>query len=86
MRLRNVYRSPRPRGRTSGGEHWFVGIHDARQTIETYRRDYNTYRPHSSLGGKTPEEFARCAAFLQAPPAPSEPQRGRINPVEGLSE
>jgi putative transposase len=67
-------------------EHWFVDIHDARRTIETYRRDYNGYRPHSSLGGKTPEEFARCAAALQAPSAPSDPQRGGINPVGGPSE
>lgn len=67
-------------------EHWFLDINDARRTIETYRREYNSYRPHSSLGGKTPEQFARCAAVLQAPPAPSEPQRERINPVGGLSE
>jgi len=42
-------------------EHWFVDLHDARRTIETYRRDYNSYRPHSSLGGLTPEEFASRA-------------------------
>jgi transposase InsO family protein len=31
-------------------EHWFVDLHDARRIIETYRRDYNSYRPHSLLG------------------------------------
>lgn len=66
-------------------EHWFVSLLDARWTIETYRRDYNSYRPHSSLGGLTPEEFARRAAALQAPPAPSDPQPGTINPAVGLA-
>jgi putative transposase len=66
-------------------EHWFVDLSDARRTIEAFRRDYNSYRPHSSLGGLPPEEFARRAAALQAPPAPSDPQLARINPAEGLS-
>jgi len=66
-------------------EHWFVSLLDARHTIETYRRDYNGYRPHSSLGGLTPEEFARRAAALQAPPAPSDPQPGTINHAAGLA-
>ncbi len=66
-------------------EHWFVDLNDARRTIEAFRRDYNSYRPHSSLGGQTPEEFARRAAALQAPPAPSDPQLGMINLAEGLS-
>jgi putative transposase len=38
-------------------EHWFVTIADARRTIETWRIHYNTVRPHSSLGNKTPEQF-----------------------------
>ena len=41
--------------------------------------------PHSSLGGLTPEEFARRAAALQAPPAPSDPQPGTINHAVGLA-
>lgn len=60
-------------------EHWFVDLADAQRTIETYRRDYNGYRPHSSLGGLTPEEFARQSATLQAPPAPSESQTHDVN-------
>jgi putative transposase len=60
-------------------EHWFVDLADASRIIETFRRDYNSYRPHSSLGGLTPEEFARRAAALQAPPAPSEPQPSGFN-------
>ena len=38
--------------------HWFQSIDQARNTIEQWRRDYNTYRPHSSLGNKTPFERA----------------------------
>jgi len=39
-------------------EHWFTSLADARKTIEAWRIDYNTQRPHSSLGYATPEEFA----------------------------
>jgi putative transposase len=40
--------------------HWFLSLDDARQKIEQWRRDYNRYRPHSSLGNSTPEEFAEA--------------------------
>lgn len=33
---------------------WFLSLEDARAKIESFRRDYNEYRPHSSLQGKTP--------------------------------
>lgn len=39
-------------------ENWFVSLEDARRTIEAWRIDYNENRPHSSLGGLTPKEFA----------------------------
>jgi len=39
-------------------EHWFVNLADAKRKIEEWRIDYNTFRPHSSLGNLTPEEFA----------------------------
>jgi putative transposase len=39
-------------------EHWFTSLADARQRIEAWRRLYNEERPHSSLGGATPMEFA----------------------------
>ncbi|MGN6263104.1 MAG: IS3 family transposase [Ralstonia sp.] len=35
-------------------EHWFVSIRHARQLIEQWRIEYNTERPHSSLGYLTP--------------------------------
>ena len=37
--------------------HQFLSLADARQKIETWRRDYNHDRPHSSLGDLTPTEF-----------------------------
>jgi putative transposase len=40
-------------------EHWFVSLADAQVTIEAWRIDYNTVRPHSSLDGATPEHFAK---------------------------
>ena len=43
-------------------ENWFTDLSDARQKIETWRKDYNQRRPHSSLGYQTPEEFAHMAA------------------------
>lgn len=38
-------------------ENWFSEITDAAHQIENWRVDYNTERPHSSLGYKTPSEF-----------------------------
>jgi putative transposase len=35
---------------------WFLSLDDARDKLESYLRDYNTYRPHSSLQGLTPQE------------------------------
>jgi len=37
---------------------WFLSIEDAREKIEAWRRDYNEFRPHSSLGDLTPQQFA----------------------------
>src|SRR5688572_29716455 len=39
-------------------EHWFLSVADAKSTIEAWRIDYNTVRPHSSLAGRTPNQFA----------------------------
>ncbi|API73082.1 transposase [Ralstonia pseudosolanacearum] len=40
-------------------EHWFVSMRHARQLIEEWRVEYNTERPHSSLGYLTPAQFAQ---------------------------
>lgn len=39
-------------------ENWFVSLADAQQTIEAWRVEYNTERPHSKLRDCTPREFA----------------------------
>jgi putative transposase len=38
-------------------EHWFRSLAHAREVINSWRKDYNEVRPHSSLG-MTPSEFA----------------------------
>lgn len=35
----------------------FYTLEEARSCIEEFRRDYNDWRPHSSLDGKTPNEY-----------------------------
>lgn len=42
----------------------FANVREARQIIEAWRVEYNTYRPHSSLGYLTPAEFATHTARL----------------------
>jgi transposase InsO family protein len=36
----------------------FGSLLEAKIVIKSWRVEYNTERPHSSLGNKTPEEFA----------------------------
>jgi putative transposase len=52
-------------------QNWFVSLHHARRIIEAWRVDYNTVRPHSSLGYLTPEEYAaKVVARPASPPTP----------------
>ena len=39
-------------------ERLFASLKDARSIVEAWRIDYNTQRPHTSLNGLTPIEFA----------------------------
>ena len=39
--------------------HWFQSLEQARVILSAWRVDYNQVRPHTSLGGQTPDEFAR---------------------------
>jgi putative transposase len=48
---------------------WYTSLEDARQIIDAWRMDYNTVRPHSSLGYRTPAEYA-VAARPASPPTP----------------
>jgi len=41
---------------------WFQNLFDARRKIAAWRQEYNEERPHSSLGYKTPKEFAQAQA------------------------
>jgi putative transposase len=41
--------------------HWFISLSHARTVIEEWRNDYNLQRPHTSLKGLTPYEFAGLA-------------------------
>jgi len=38
-------------------ESWFLSLGDAREKVEAWRRHYNTERPHSALGNRSPQEF-----------------------------
>jgi len=46
--------------------HWFTRLDEARRIIEAWRIDYNGQRPHSSLGYRTPAEFAALRAAKEA--------------------
>jgi hypothetical protein len=37
---------------------WFQNLFDAKRKISLWRKEYNEERPHSSLGYRTPAEFA----------------------------
>ncbi len=36
---------------------WFLSLRDPKEKIESWRLEYNQFRPHSSLNDLTPEEF-----------------------------
>ena len=45
---------------------WFWNLWDARKKIAAWREEYNNERPHSSLGYRTPSEFAAWAMTKMA--------------------
>lgn len=60
---------------------WFQNLFDARRKIAAWRIEYNERRPHSSLGYRTPKEFATSmraaeigSALLAAPPSAANPE------------
>ena len=46
-------------------EHLFDTLRHARHMVAAWRDDYNRYRPHSSLGGLTPWEYANRSIMDQ---------------------
>jgi putative transposase len=51
-------------------EHWFLSVAEAQQLIEAWRVDYNTVRPHRSLGQQTPAAYAAALATAEQPSSP----------------
>lgn len=47
------------------GLQWFANRTDAKVLIESWRREYNSVRPHSSLGHLTPAEFAERSRSME---------------------
>lgn len=46
---------------------WFMSLEDAQEKIETWRQDYNHFRPHSSLDDVPPVLFAK--QFYESQPS-----------------
>jgi putative transposase len=46
-------------------QHWFIDLPDAERSLERWRAEYNTLRPHGSLGRLTPADFAADARLTQ---------------------
>jgi putative transposase len=44
--------------------HWFASLEEARQTIEAWRIEYNTERPHRALGQNTPAAWMTAQECL----------------------
>jgi putative transposase len=49
-------------------QHWFTSLEEVRQTVEAWRIEYNTERPHRALGQQTPAAWS--AAWAPAQKAP----------------
>lgn len=45
-------------------ENWFISLKHAKDKIENWRQDYNSYRPHSSLGNLTPNQFIESLKIM----------------------
>jgi putative transposase len=59
----------------------FTSLAQAPAILDAWRRDYNTVRPHSKLGGRTPAEIAGQRGWGHAPnpvAIPSTPGQKRI--------
>lgn len=61
---------------------WFWNLFDARKKISAWRIEYNSRRPHSSLGYLTPNQFARHwqTSFLSEAKSMAADQPSQGNP------
>jgi putative transposase len=48
-------------------QHWFTTLEEARIKVGNWRVEYNEARPHSSLGNRTPSEYAAEWKGIRAP-------------------
>ena len=46
---------------------WFLSLADAQAKCDAWLSDYNTVRPHSSIGQKTPIELAKSSGSACRP-------------------
>ena len=60
-------------------ENWFLSLEEAKRIIEKWRIHYNTQRPHSSLGGLTPDELASQLEKKTSSTADEEMETGTSN-------
>jgi putative transposase len=56
-------------------QHSFRDLDDARELIEGWREDYNQLRPHTSLDGRSPEEFILSLAGRMRPARLTPPRQ-----------
>ncbi|WP_114208362.1 integrase core domain-containing protein [Acidisarcina polymorpha] len=52
---------------------WFRTLNDVRNTLASWRQEYNWERPHSSLGYQTPEQFRQRAGYANVEGQPRLP-------------
>jgi putative transposase len=51
-------------------QHWFLGLEEVQKTLDGWKEDYNSRRPHSALNNQTPREYRWGGTF--------EPDRRRL--------
>lgn len=60
----------------------FGSVAEAKFLAKEYQNKYNTLRPHSALGGKTPNQFARHGLAPLRPTACATPDRANQQPTK----
>ncbi len=70
-------------------QHVFTTLADARALIEGWRVDYNSLRPHTSLGGLAPDDFSASQAGGVPPSSEalmcSSPEKQQISKTRRLT-